>query len=121
MSDLTSHAVAVDAAINEAFRTGTTQQGNNFEWVSHMASVEAAKVVIDSGIMDVEKIAAAAHTAWAECVKKDLNNELNLDIVSSDERKRKRLLMTSIPYEHFPGDEKEKYRVIARTMLRLLG
>jgi hypothetical protein len=119
MSDITAHAAAVDAALNQAFSTERIPQGNNFEWLSHLESVKGAKMAIDSGIVDIEKIAAASHSGWVQAVKDDFNNEMTLDTPTNDERKRKRFLMSQLPYEHFPDAEKEKFRHMARTMLNM--
>lgn len=119
MSDITAHAVAVDAALHQAFSTGLIPRGSNFEWVSHTESVRSAKQAIDSGITDLEKIAAAAHSGWVKIVQADFNNELELDVPTNDERKRKRFLMSQIPYDHYPEAEKEKFRHMARVMLNM--
>jgi hypothetical protein len=121
MNDLQQYVISVDTALDSAFSTGQTPRGNTFEWISLTESVRTAKMTIDSGIHDVEKISAAVHSAWVQTVQKDFLDELGLDIPSSVERKRKRSVVSLLPYDHFPEEEKEKYRLISRTMLKLLG
>ena len=110
----------VDEELDKQYNYGRSSPGNNFGWLANMESVRAAKSVIDSGINDVEKIAAAVHTGWNRTARADYEGTLTLDTPTSPERKMKRYTLSQIPYEHLPESEKEKDRVVAITVYRAL-
>lgn len=111
----------VNQAVTQAFGTGAPGSGNNFEWLAMQESVRLVKIGADSGLGDIEKLAQSAHRGWCNTVQADLDNQLQLDSPTTEERKRKRHLLTQIPYDHFPDQEKERYRLIARTVLEHRG
>lgn len=117
MSDIDTITQRVNTVLIETFGQGAPESGNNFEWIALHEGVRLIKIAVDSGVGDVEKLAQSAHKAWCMTVQDDLENKLTLDIPTSDERKRKRHLLSQIPYEHYPELEKEKYRLMARTLL----
>lgn len=117
MSDIDTITLRVNAALIEAFGQGAPESGNNFEWIALQEGVKLIKIAVDSGVGDIEKLAQSAHKAWCTTVQNDLESKLVLDIPTSDERKSKRHLLSQIPYEHYPELEKEKYRLMARTVL----
>jgi len=121
MSELEKLTEQVNTACVQAFGTGAPGAGNNFEWLALMESVRLVKVATDSGLADIDKLAQSAHQGWCNTVRADLDQQLTLDTPTNDERKRKRLLMTQMPYDHFPDTEKERYRLIARTVLAHRG
>ena len=110
----------VDEELDKQYNYGRSSPGNNFGWLANVESVKAAKAVIDQGINDVEKIAAAVHSGWNRTAKADYEGQLQLDTPTNAERKMKRYTLSQIPYEHLPEHEKEKDRVVAITVYRAL-
>jgi|LauGreDrversion4_2_1035121.scaffolds.fasta_scaffold197386_3 hypothetical protein len=115
--NLTQLTESVNQALIQAFGTGAPGPGDNFEWLAMLESVRLVKIGVDSGLGDIEKLAQSAHQGWCTVVQSDLSNQLQLDTPTTAERKSKRHLLTQIPYDHFPDAEKERYRLIARTVL----
>jgi hypothetical protein len=106
-----------DEALDRAYNYGRSTPGNNFGWLANMESARAAKEAIENGITKIDDIAAAVHSGWNRTAIADFQGELELDTPTTPERKTKRNLLAQMPYEHLPEEEKEKDRVVARTIL----
>jgi hypothetical protein len=117
MDDIEALAKRVNSVLLESFGQGAAGFSNNFEWLALIESVRLIKIATDSGVGDIEKLAQSAHQGWCNTVRADSDNQLDLDTPTTAERKHKRMAMTMIPYEHFPDQEKERYRLMARTIL----
>ena len=117
MDDLAAIAQRVNTALIESFGQGAADTNNNFEWLSLIESVRLIKIATDSGVGDIEKLAQSAHQGWCNTVRAEVDGQLTLDTPTTAERRHKRLALTLIPYEHFPDQEKERYRLMARTVL----
>ncbi len=114
-------AEVIDRALDEVYKYGRSSPGNNFGWQANLESARAAKLAIDGGVLDINKIASAVHEGWNTVARADYQGELALDTPTDHERKRKRFLLTQIPYDHLPEGEKEKDRVVARAVLKAMG
>jgi hypothetical protein len=64
---------------------------------------------IEAGETDLETLSDLAHRAWAETAKK--SNDPNY------KERARRLELAATPYSNLPEEEKEKDRVVARTLL----
>ena len=117
MDDIEDLAQKVNTALIESFGQGAAGPTNNFEWLALVESVRLIKIATDSGVGDIEKLAQSAHQGWCNIVKADVDDQLILDTPTTPERKHKRRALTLIPYEHFPDQEKERYRLMARAVL----
>lgn len=106
-----------DEALDRAYNYGRSTPGKNFGWLANMESARAAKAAIEGGATKIDEIADAVHSGWNRTAVADYRGELELDTPTTPERKAKRYALSQLPYDHLPEEEKEKDRVVARTIL----
>lgn len=120
-------AVAVDAALDAAYNYGRGTPGNTFGWQATLSSVDAGSAVIKAGVRDVEKVASAVHDGWNATAKRFVSNPNQFSDTETLRQKgtldakiasRKALMQQT--YAMLPEDEKEKDRVVARTLLKMI-
>jgi hypothetical protein len=106
-----------DEALDNAYHYGRSTPGNNFGWLANLESARAARDAIEAGITKIDDIAAAVHSGWNRTAMADHAGELELDTPTPAEKKAKRYTLAQMDYDHLPEAEKEKDRVVARTIL----
>jgi len=120
-------ATISDKALDDAYKYGRSTPGNTFGWQANLKSAEFAKKIIDSGVVDIEKIGEAIHDGWNVTAKVFVQNPDQFDdteklrVAGKLEAKlaqREKLMNTG--YMQLPDDEKEKDRVVARALLAAL-
>ena len=120
-------ATISDKALDDAYKYGRSTPGNTFGWQANLKSAEFAKKIIDSGVVDIEKIGEAIHDGWNVTAKAFVQNPDQFDdteklrVAGKLEAKlaqREKLMNTG--YMQLPDDEKEKDRVVARALLAAL-
>ena len=120
-------ATISDKALDDAYKYGRSTPGNTFGWQANLKSAEFAKKIIDSGVVDIEKIGEAIHDGWNVTAKAFVQNPDQFDdteklrLAGKLEAKlaqREKLMNTG--YMQLPDDEKEKDRVVARALLAAL-
>lgn len=109
-----------DKALDDIYHYGRSKPGNNFGWVANIESVKAAKKLIETGVTDIEKISNAIHNGWSIIAMDDYNGYLKLDTPTPIEKKEKRKKLAEKSYYELPEEEKEKDRIIARSILKAL-
>lgn len=120
-------AAISDKALDDAYHYGRSTPSNTFGWQANLKSAEFARKIIDSGVVDIEKIGEAIHDGWNVTAKAFVQNPDQFDdteklrVAGKLEAKlaqREKLMNTG--YMQLPDDEKEKDRVVARALLAAL-
>ena len=114
-------AMISDRALDAAYGYGRSVPGPNFGWLANMNSAMFAKRAIDSGVTDIEKIAAEIHKGWASAAIGDYKNKLPINPPTPHETKLRRLRLAQVAYNELPEKEKEKDRVVARALLQAIS
>lgn len=126
--DINHLAQISDAALDDAYHYGRSTPGNTFGWQANLKSAEFAKRVIDSGVTDIEKISDAIHDGWNVTAKAFVQNPNQFDDTEKlkaagklEAKLSQREKLMNISYGQLPDDEKEKDRVVARTLLKAIA
>jgi hypothetical protein len=126
--DLNQLATISDEALDNAYHYGRSNPGNTFGWQANLKSAEFAANIINSGETDIEKISDAIHKGWNETAKRFVQDPDQFDdtpkLKESGKLQAKleqRNKLMNVQYAQLPEDEKEKDRVVARALLRVIN
>lgn len=120
-------ATISDKALNDAYKYGRSTPGNTFGWQANLKSAEYAKRMIETGMIDIEKISETIHDGWNATAQDFVKNPDQFDDteklraagkLEAKLAQREKLMNTS--YKQLPEEEKEKDRVVARALLAAL-
>jgi len=120
-------ATISDEALDKAYGYGRSTPGNSFGWQANLMSAANAKMMIDAGVTDIEKISDAIHKGWNVTAQKFVQNP---DQFGDTEKLRQagkleaklaqRAKLMKIDYIELDNEEKEKDRVVARALLQAI-
>ena len=120
-------AKIADAALDAAYHYGRSQPGNTFGWQANLKSAEFAKKIIDAGVTDIEHISDAIHNGWNVTAREFVKNPDKFDDTEKlrvagklDAKLEQRAKLMSVNYAQLPEEEKEKDRVVARAILKVM-
>jgi hypothetical protein len=109
-----------DIALDNKYKYGRSTAGKNFGWLANIESARSAFEIIKNGSRDIEEISDAVHNGWNKTAMADYEGKLELDNPTPEEKKQKRFSLAQKTYAQLPEEEKEKDRVVARTILDAL-
>jgi rubrerythrin len=144
--DLNRLAAISDEALDNVYHYGRSNPGNSFGWQANLKSAEFAANAINKGVTDIEVISDEIHKGWNETAKKFVENPDQFDDRKNQILKRQqkepnkslekiqkevdalieqqratRSELTKKNYSQLTEDEKEKDRVVARSLLKALS
>lgn len=109
-----------DIALHNAYHYPLSEHGANFGWLANVESATAALEAIKNGSRDIEEISDAVHKGWNKTAIADYEGTLKLDTPTPLERKQRRYALAQKTYAELPEKEKDKDRVVARALLKVL-
>ena len=107
------YAKGQDRALDETYHYGLSSQG--FVYDANKGGADEVLRLLDNGVHDIEKLSEAAHEGWGKVAK-----TYDDPVYKTKPKKREvRLKLANTRYFDLPEDEKEKDRVVARSLLDL--
>ena len=107
------YAKRQDRSLDEAYHYGRSSQGFGYE--ANQGSADEVLELLDAGVHDIEKLAEAAHVGWGK-IAKTYDDPV---YKTKPEKRQKRVDLANTAYSALLEDEKEKDRVVARSLLDL--
>jgi hypothetical protein len=107
------YAKRQDRILDETYHYGRSSQGFGHE--ANKRSAGEVLRLLDKGVYDTERLSEAAHEGWSKVAK-----IYDDPIYKTNPQKREiRLKLANTKYSDLPENEKEKDRVVARSLLDL--
>lgn len=106
-----------DISLNNTYNYGLSTDKNSFGYLSNrLSAIFALDCIINDNQRDIESIAAAVHDGWSYAV-------YNVDdpkYLNRPEKYTNRLILAKTSYSDLNEQEKEKDRVVAKSILNFL-
>jgi len=112
-NDLDHYAQVSDEALDNAYHYGRSKPGT-FGYEANKGSAKFALNLMQNGETDIEKISDAIHKGWAS-VATTYDDPI---YATKPEKKENRMKLANTSYSDLSEDEKEKDRVVARSLLQ---
>ena len=112
-NDLDHYAQVSDEALDNAYHYGRSKPGT-FGYEANKGSAKFALNLMKNGETDIEKISDAIHKGWAS-VATTYDDPI---YATKPEKKENRMKLANTSYSDLSEDEKEKDRVVARSLLQ---
>jgi hypothetical protein len=112
-NDLDHYAQVSDEALDNAYHYGRSKPGT-FGYEANKGSAKFALNLMKNGETDIEKISDAIHKGWAS-VATTYDDPI---YATKPEKKENRMKLANTSYSELSEDEKEKDRVVARSLLQ---
>lgn len=112
-NDLDHYAQVSDEALDNAYHYGRSKPGT-FGYEANKGSAKFALNLMQNGETDIEKISDAIHKGWAS-VAITYDDPI---YATKPEKKENRMKLANTSYSELSEDEKEKDRVVARSLLQ---
>jgi len=112
-NDLDHYAQVSDEALDNAYHYGRSKPGT-FGYEANKGSAKFALNLMQNGETDIEKISDAIHKGWAS-VATTYDDPI---YATKPEKKENRMKLANTSYSELSEDEKEKDRVVARSLLQ---
>jgi hypothetical protein len=107
------YAKRQDRALDETYHYGGFSSGFGYE--ANKGGAKEILKLLDNEVYDIESLSEAAHKGWGK-VAKTFDDPV---YQSKPQKKEARLKLANTSYSKLPEDEKEKDRVVARSLLNL--